>query len=153
MTAWAVRIMLIRYTNCLRWSYGFALLLIIAANSCTPRETTGKLQNPDLLFAEGEQVPGHWQVADQENAVIIPGDKVTGQKTKLVASQPGQIRLSQNVHLDSGDYFLLVRFSARLARGGFYIKATPDKHFLIDRYFKECEQVLFSLSTDHLQEV
>ncbi len=119
-------------------------------NSCTPI-SNGKLRNPHLLLEKGSQVPEYWQVTDLQQVEILPANKTPEKATTLRVTRPGRIRLSQKVHLDSGDYFLLAKLAVSLQQGGFYLKTSSDKYFLTGGYSKKCERAVFALSLDKPQ--
>jgi len=104
-------------------------LIFCMLTSCTSKQSN--IKNPGLIITAGDITPEHWQLEESRNFVISKMRIGSNDKPILSSRIPGEIRLSQTLSLDSGEYFLLAKYKANVEKGAFLSSDAVEKASLV----------------------
>ncbi len=126
---------------------GSGIIYLLLSGGCQ-QALTDHLKNPQIVIKPGQSSPSEWVIEANDNFILDNTYDQGQQVTRFSAEQGGQIIFSQEVLLDSGDYFLLVRFYTRIKQGEFFIGAGEKKLFITRQNLEVCERTVLTLTAD-----
>ena len=114
---------------------------------------TSSIKNPGLVFKEGDSVPKNWKLELNEGFSIEKSLDGSNFKTLITSDSPGQLVFSQNITLDSGDYFLMAKFNANVKQGSFFIKAGNIKSISVNSTENTCLRTVFAIPIEKKESI
>lgn len=106
---------------------------------------SSQLENPGLTLLPGQKYPDGWQLKKNNNFLIEKRSVNSFDKPFISSQKPGEIRFSQSITLDSGDYFVMAKYNVNVTEGSFFIKTDHNQGIEVSSSDTICLHTIFVL--------